>query len=171
MIYPIPRDTLQSGALLEDGLWEIGPMRGKEDREVRWFKLAAIGSKRIKLGLSDDGYWVRGGGATVEVANGPNIVTFLPCLELSFEELRQAGRKGLAQAQLSASVGDTFPFSDLIVAGLESGSEYWVTLALDRIEEGVRDGQVDEAIRSAAISAPTQRLRHRSKALLGKSVH
>ena len=171
MIYPIPRHAMQTGALLDEGRWEIGPMRGKEHREVRWFNLADIGPKKLKIGLSDDGYWVRGGGATVEIANGPHVVTFLPCLEVSIAELRQTIRTSLAQAQLSASLGDTFPFSDLIVAGLKSGSEYWVTLALDRIEEGERNEQVDEAIRAAAMSAPTQQLRHRSKALLSKSVH
>lgn len=170
LIYPIPVETLQNIVEQKGHIWENGPMRGKEDRQIRWIKVTEVGPAKTTLGLSDDGYWVRGGGATIEVANGPLAITFLPCLEVPIEEFRQAIRNGLVHIALSSSMEVSFPYSDLLVTGLTSGSELWTKLALDRIEEGMQSKEVDDALRLASKSAPTQKLRHRAKSLLPKTV-
>ena len=168
MIYPIPAEILGNIVVQNEYVWRQGPMRGKEYKSIRWIPVAEIGRTNLEIGLSDDGYWVRGGGATVELANGPHAISFLPCLELPLEEVRQTIRNGLVRIGLSSQLEDTFPVADLIVAGLTSGSEYWVTLSLERIDDGVRNERVYDAIRIASTSAPTQKLRHQAKRLLGK---
>ena len=166
MIYPIPADVLQRIAVRDGCEWESGPIRGNEDRSIRWITVAEVGPTKLKLGLSNDGYWVRGGGATVELANGPHAITFLPCLEIPLQELQQTIRSGLIRIGLPPEFECTFPYADLIVAGLESRSEFWIKVALERIQEGERSERVIDAIRVASASAPTQKLRHSARRLL-----
>ncbi|WP_397570120.1 hypothetical protein [Schlesneria sp. T3-172] len=170
MTHSIPAETLQNIVAQDERAWQRGPMSGKEDTSIRWIPVADVGRTKLHIGLSDEGEWVRGGGATVEVANGPHALSFLPCLDVPLEEVRQTIRNGLVRIGLPSSFADTFPLANVIVTGLTSGSEYWVTLALERIDDSVRNEQVDEAIRSASTSAPTQKLRHQAKRLLGKPV-
>jgi hypothetical protein len=143
-------------------------MRGREERIIRWIKVANIGPAKVTVGLSRDGYWVRGDGATVEVANGPHAITLLPCLEIPIEDIRNSIRNGLVDLSLPLHLEDTFPLTDLVVAALASGSELWTRLALDRIEEGFCNERVNNALGEASVYAPTQHLRHRAKALVDR---
>jgi hypothetical protein len=132
MEYPIPNALLQ--ALIDEHAsdWSSGPVRGHEHQMVRWIEVAELPPSKLILGLSDSGYWVRGGGATIEVANGPHALSLLPCLECPSETFRQTLRNGLARRGLPEALEVTFPIDDLISAGLMSGSEYWTKLALER---------------------------------------
>jgi hypothetical protein len=161
-----PSDTLKRILAERNVDWNSGPLRGNEDQTIRWIKVGYIPSANLTLGLSDTGHWVRGGGATIEVAKSALAITLLPCLEVPVEEFRQVLRKGLCDLGLPCELEEMFPYSDMVVAGLTSRSDYWTKLALDRVEDGVRNQQVENALRSASAFAATQKLRHRAKALL-----
>lgn len=166
MGYPIPRTLLQ--ALIDEHAsdWSSGPVRGREHQMVRWIEVAELPQSKLILGLSDSGYWVRGGGATIEIANGPHAIALLPCLECPSEMFRQALRSGLARRGLPEALEETFPIGELISVGLKSGSEYWTKLALERVGEVGATPATRDALRAASRSAPTQPLRHRAKAML-----
>ena len=169
MEYPIPLTLLH---VLNDEHareWSSGPVRGHERQMVRWIEVAELPPSKLIIGLSDSGYWVRGG-ATVEIANGPHAISLLPCLECPSEMFRQALRDSLARRGLPDALEDTFPIDDLIVAGLKSGSEYWTRLALDRVEEVGATPATRDVLRAAPRSAPTQPLRHRVRAMLEETV-
>jgi hypothetical protein len=170
MEYPIPHPFLQ--ALNDEHAydWSSGPIRGQEHQMVRWIEVAELPPSQLIIGLSDSGSWVRGGGATVEIANGPHAISLLPCLECPSERLRQTLGDGLARRGLPDTLAETFPIEDLILAGLKSGSEYWTKLALERVGELGATPATQDALRDASRSAPTQPLRHRAGALLKQTV-
>jgi len=166
MRYPIPRHFLQVLIDKHTSEWFFGPARGREHQVVRWIKVAELPPSALIVGLSDEGYWVRGGGPTIEVADGPQAITLLPCLEYPSSIFRSALSIGLAKCGLPESLDETFPLDDLIIAGLQSGSEYWTKLALERLGEVGATLATRDALRFAARSAPTQPLRHRAKTLI-----
>lgn len=166
MQYHVPRQFLQPLILKHSSEWSSGLTRGREPEVVRWIKVAELPLSPLIIGLSDQGYWVRGGGATIEIADGPQAITLLPCLEYPTPVFRRALGTGLAQRGLPESLDETFPIHDLIIAGLRSGSEVWTRLALERLEEVGATSSIRDALLLAVQSAPTQRLKHRAKALM-----
>lgn len=148
--------------------WNVGPVCGDEEQTVRWIKVTVLPSANVTLGLSDTGYWVRGDGATIGIGKAPEPISLLPCLECSLEELRNALSSGLSRVGLPPELERTFPLSLLVACGLGSGSEYWVRLALDRVEQGILTEEIRDTLRIVLASAPTQKLRHRASAILAK---
>lgn len=146
--------------------WHSGPRRGSEDVQVSWLSIAEALSGTLTIGLSADGSWVRGDGATIDVADGVNSITLLPCLEMQAKELSVALRNGLEQRGASPDLADTFPINDVVLCGLQSHSEHWITLAMDRINENLQDDRFSATLRQLVENAPTQKLRHRARSLL-----
>jgi hypothetical protein len=146
-------------------------MRGNENQQVRWIEVARLDLKSVSvtIGLSENGYWVRGDGATIEVADGGGAITLLPCIEVSWQELKTKLSDGLIQLGLAEELSDTFPIDALIVTALVSRGEYWTRLAMDRIEEKGALSSVRKALAAAERVAPTQQLRHRARRLLGRA--
>jgi hypothetical protein len=168
MQYRIPSNALESLSNAPCGSWKAGPIRGNENRNLRWVEIARLDLRpvTISIGVSDNGYWVRGDGATVELADGGDAITLLPCIEISWRELKAKLSDGLRRLGLAEELSDTFPIDALIATALVSRSQYWTMLALERIEERGVISSVTKALAEAERVAPTQQLRHRARRLL-----
>jgi len=123
----------------------------------------------ISIGLSENGFWVRGDGATVEEAGGSEAITLLPCIEIPWRELNARLSDGLVRLGFSKELSDTFPIDTLIVTALLSRSEYWTKLALERVQERPATMSLKKALAEAERVAPTQQLRHQATHSVGGS--
>lgn len=147
--------------------WQSASKRGDESVAVSWIPVVDVSSCGIILGVCADGYWVRGDGATIEVVDGCDApIAMLPCLEIDSESLLALLRGGLATLDAVTILSDTFPLIEIALCGLESRSERWISLAMNRLDEGLRDTRFESALLALTQNAPTQRLRHRARALL-----
>ncbi len=138
-----------------------------EDSVVQWISIAEFSEARLRIGLSEDGEWVRVEPTSAAVFQ-ENKPFFLPMLVMRFSEVQRAIREGILLAGIPVEIEGAFPFEELVVVGLESESEHWNRLALDRISELSPSVNLFKALTDSSEHAPTQQLRHRAKKLAAK---
>jgi hypothetical protein len=137
-----------------------------EGSVIRWTPIASLETARLDLGISSNGWWVRGTEQTAkEFPTGQDCVFLLPILESAPIDVRQRLLDGLRARGLSEEFVDLFPFEDVVVAGLESQSEHWASLALRWAKIIGRSSRVERALAELADSGPTQKIRHASRRL------
>ncbi len=164
------RESSGLGVLLQNAnlRWFCSPKYGAgEASSLQWIPVGELAEARMRIGLSEDGEWVRIEPASVAVFrdSGP---LFLPVLAMRFNEIREILREGIQAMGIPEAIEETFPFEDVVLLGLESGSEYWVRLATDRVLKLLPSARIIESLVDSSERAPTQQLRHRAKKLAAR---
>jgi hypothetical protein len=95
-------------------------------------------------------------------------VFLLPVLEVGLEEVRCRLEQGLQASGLSAEFLKVFPFEDVVVTGLESHSEHWISLALKWAEQLPATSRIQSALQALRFTGPTQKIRHAAQELLAQ---
>ena len=149
--------------------WQTGQRHeSSQPALIRWVLVADIPTARLQLGLSEFGRWVRASKTSVsEFEAGSSCVFLLPVLEMKADDIRRVLGEGLRGLGLPEGDAESFPFEDVVLTGLTSGSENWSNLALNWVRQiGVSD-RMREALQVLAQNGPTQAIRHASMRILG----
>jgi hypothetical protein len=133
---------------------------------LKWLPIFAFAQGRVGMGLSPQGAWVQVHEQRVlPCIEGAALVSLLPLLEIPLEQVRALISAGLGRHGLPPAIGELFPFARVVASGLLSLSEYWTTLALQWVADGVRDATVQAALHTLSEDGPTQNVRHRARKL------
>ena len=179
-------------ALPEDASWLEGECRGPscqdsptlrvipvaefQQLEHPWPGVPQIGTP-VGIGLSESGRWVKfyrqaeGHTLVIEHRPGRNAVFLLPLLEARPSEVRSHLADGLARLGLPPELGDTFPITAMVCAGLRMKSaggdspEDWVSLAFRWAEEIDTTPDLERCLQHLADHGPTAKVRQRAREL------
>lgn len=121
----------------------------------------------------DPGIWIGGIEGPRSAVNMADPVWLWPLLERSFHSVRQEVEGVWPEISASTGLGrvDEFVHS-LAVSALSSGREYWISRALDWVEQmnedGVRNDKIIDSViaRAAQDGDISQRLSHRLRRIL-----
>lgn len=160
------RSELLAGLRLVSAEWrELTGAR--PDSMIRWCPVAVLEGARLCVGLSFDGWWTTGSERSArEFRSESDAMFFLPILELAPGNVRRQIAEGLSRLGLSSEFVQLFPFEDVMVVGLKSASEHWVSLALKWAEVEKNSPRIRAALVFAAKTGPTQSIRHAARRLL-----
>lgn len=144
--------------------WETSPRHERPDELVRYRPSAKLDKAGLRLGLSDQGYWVViGPSSATELRDGTSPIFLLPLLQMSRTEALSALETGLRAHSAQLDALDHFPIESLVVTGLESGAEHWSSMALAWAAEMAPTPRLAEALGLLSKSGATQAIRHRAQ--------
>ena len=141
--------------------WLVGQRHeARHGETVKWIPVAEVAA-RIRIGLSEAGFWVRANEKSVaEFKPGSPAIFLLPAIEVSVADLKRLLTAGLQAYGLDASIADNFPIAEIVTTALTSNSEYWTKLALEWIQQIPITPSVRAALQDVARNGPTQAIRH-----------
>lgn len=138
-----------------------------EGADVIWLPVAKLAGDRFLLGLTRTGFWARSTESGVQaVKDETNCIFLLPILESPPEVVRSKLIEGLKLYGLSEEFIDTFPFEKVVMAGLNSQSEYWSSLALKWVLFVSNPHVFKAELEALSESGETQRIRHAAKKIV-----
>ena len=92
--------------------------------------------KEVVFSINSDNKWVKITSSGKEsFIDGSYDMSLLTLLEQPYSDLRCEIKQALSERRIGESLINTFPFNLVILSGLKSGSEYWIRLALNWLEE------------------------------------
>lgn len=127
--------------------WQSSLIAGTENY-VNWILIDhLLENDEIFTGISELGYWV------IEYNNNILLLSddkylrdLLPCLKKSFNQLSRQIDEELTKKQIPLEAKNTFPYQELILAGLKSKSEFWAELALKWLGDIEIDNRIKEQL-------------------------
>lgn len=129
------------------------PSHEASNRIVRWLKVVNFPEKRLSIGLSTTGHWVREGVDDVcELIPSKGFVPLYPCLEIDREVFWCNLILALDAIPLPVELADTFPIEDILEQALISGSEHWTRAALAWVRPEEATSRVKSALTLVALS-------------------
>lgn len=113
------------------------------------------------LALSFDGveWLVEGGGKSFQLKSSGDFRRVVSLLEISFDDAAK-------------ELGPGFNYSEVILAGLDSGSDYWVGLALSWVDEstfGASHDVVGKLRELISLDQLSQQARSKAKKLISRN--
>ncbi|TCI04834.1 hypothetical protein EZV61_02350 [Corallincola luteus] len=150
--------------------WNESPVDGDESKSLKWVKVVTLDTLGLLLGISSNGRWLRVGSESVyEFDSKKSFMPLYPILEVVLKDVKFAIKRGLESQQLPADLLESFPFQDVVLSGINSGSEYWCNLSLKYVEQLPCDVVISKALDLCSKNGPTQKLRHQAKKLRSRS--
>ncbi|ARU57343.1 hypothetical protein OLMES_3302 [Oleiphilus messinensis] len=144
--------------------WRESPIDGDERKSLKWIEVVTLGSLGLILGISCNGNWVRMGKESVyEFYSDQSYMPLYPILEAVLLDVKMAIKKGLQSSQLPVELIESFPFQEVALSAMNSGSVYWCDLSLKYVERLRYDEELVNALNICSKNAPTQKLRHQAK--------
>ena len=147
----------------------LSPSTGEsQESSIGWIKLIEFAKPRLELGLSVNGYWVRSTpNGLLEVKSLENLVSLLPCLEVSYRRFTECLANGIGEFALPQELLAEFPWQDLVQIGLrDSASAHWQTLALEWAKHLDLIEPLVDILKIMASKGKSQELRHNAKHIL-----
>jgi hypothetical protein len=146
--------------------WKESPVFGEESKSLKWIDVVTLEALGLMLGLSCNGNWVRiSKGSVYEFYAGQSYMPLYPILEGVLLDIKMAIKSGIESAQLPVDLLESFPFKEVTLSAMNSGSEYWCSLSLKYVEQLQNDKELVDALGMCSKNAPTQKLRHQAKKL------
>ena len=146
--------------------WNESPVEGDESKFLKWIEVVTFGALGLLLGISCNGNWVRMGEESVyEFYAGQSYLPLYPILEAVLLDAKMSIKKGLESSQLPVELVESFPFHEVALSAMNSGSEYWCDLSLKYVGQLRYDEELVNALNVCSKNAPTQKLRHEAKKL------
>ena len=156
---------------LKNNQWQSSLIAGTEDY-VDWIPIDhLVENEEIFVGISELGYWViEYNNSIILLSNDKYLRDFLPCLKKSLNKLSRQIDEELVKKQIPLEAKNTFPYQELILAGLKSKSEFWAELALNWLEDIEIDNRIKEQLQQITKAKwASQKTRQKaSKFLRGK---
>jgi hypothetical protein len=157
-------------ALLAADSWRAARVHARP-ATATWCPLIRFAESTKALGVTRAGPWwwgvEREDGWEIYPLEGDAVVGILPLLEMPFGALEHKARHSAIRLGIPPQrLLRTLPLATIIRAALATGSDYWVRLAVEWLEDSDIASQLQDAIGSAASEVRLeQSLRHRLRRL------
>lgn len=148
---------------VDGGLWRKRNYDSYGKTVLNWLPVTALCRDQFLLGLTSEGLWARATENATQVADDDNYIFFLPVIEETSEIVFGKIAEGLKYYGLSEIYTATFPFEDVVVAGLRSQSEHWSDLALKWVLFLPCGERLKIEVESLIDAGETQSIRHTAR--------
>lgn len=136
------------------------------DYSLKWFRVFETDKYKKSVGLAENGCWVIYSREEIMVLNSErNFMRAVFLLEMDKNTIKNILEGYLQSKEVQVSADKVFPFSSIVKAGLEFGSEYWAELAFNWLEELGLNAKIyvkDTLEKIVQEKLLTQKLRHKA---------
>ncbi|MCC6130684.1 MAG: hypothetical protein IT186_12220 [Acidobacteria bacterium] len=136
---------------------------------VRWRPILPVSTQEAYCGISEEDEWIFVGATATPPGTGRFGRALLPMLETRLADLKQRLAESLSRIERPTALVDSFPFEEVLLAGIDIGSDYWAELALGWLRDtnsGVSPEVIDRLRKVVYPSQFSQHVRHLAHAEL-----
>jgi hypothetical protein len=149
-------------------MWSVVSVCGMP---IEWAPLLKVGSSEVEIGISRQGMWYIGDADDCLPINSTTVsVRTLPLLELEVSEFKRRVSEMLIKVQIPLDQIDgglELPLRTSVNTALSGLSEYWIALALERLQLLKLFPETAQLLSVLAESTQaSQHVRHKAKRLL-----